>query len=250
MRACLRGFLPVLLLCGASGVASGQERTFDCDENGVTGRSLSIRVTGPDTITAGPLRGTTMSMVQSGSNRFSFSGGPYRLTISEDQSRVIVRAPGSERIDCVFSAGTRQLKATDDHSSCPPGTRPKPETDDCIPIKGKAPPPSDGGVGNFVGTWVQTSSNAGACPTCSITIAKRGAELRVSSSNGWQATVYSGQDGDTRSATGSGRWPANAGGAYAGRQFSLDLTAGPRGLTMSMVHDGTRQAIRAQFVRR
>ena len=108
-------FVPIAFmttaLVASSGAASAQERTFDCDENSVTGRSLSIRVTGPDTITAGPLRGTTMSMVQSGSNRFSFSGGPYRVTISEDQSRVIVRAPGSERIDCTFSAGTRQLKA-------------------------------------------------------------------------------------------------------------------------------------------
>lgn len=250
MRAKSAGASLLLLMCLGSGAASAQERTFSCDENGVTGRFVSIRVTGPDTITVGPLRGNTMSMVQSGSNRFSFSGGPYRVTISEDQSRVIIRAPGSERIDCTFGAGTPQLKAADDHHGCPPGTRQKPETDDCIPIKGKAPPPSDGGVGNFVGTWQQVSSNAGACPTCSITITKRGAELRVSSSNGWQATVYSGQDGDTRSATGNGRWPANAGGAYAGRQFSLDLTAGPRGLEMSMVPDGTRQAIRAQFVRR
>src|SRR4051812_17646671 len=39
------------------------------------------------------------------------------------------------------------------------------------------------------GAWQQIQSNAGACPKCRISLAKRGESLSVVANNGWSAVV-------------------------------------------------------------
>ncbi|MEQ8824315.1 MAG: hypothetical protein RIC14_08065 [Filomicrobium sp.] len=102
----------------------------------------------------------------------------------------------------------------------------------------------------FCRSYEQTSSNAGDCPDCQLSIMNFPQEqaYAVHASNGWQAELNY-VEGDSSVATGGGRWRKGLPHAYAGRDFDLDLTQ--QGKTLSMVMstiiDGHRQVIRAEF---
>ena len=102
----------------------------------------------------------------------------------------------------------------------------------------------------FCGNYVQTSSNAGDCPTCKLLIADN-PEIQkyfVTANNGWEADL-SWTHGDDSTATGSGRWNNNVGHALAGRSFDIDMNQQGRTLnmTMSFPGNGNNAPIRATF---
>ena len=87
----------------------------------------------------------------------------------------------------------------------------------------------------FCGSYVQTSSNAGDCPTCTLIIADN-PEIQkyfVTSNNGWEAELLW-THGDDSTAAGSGRWNDNVGHALAGRGFEIDMNQQGRTLNMTM----------------
>jgi hypothetical protein len=127
---------------------------------------------------------------------------------------------------------------------CPPGTRPVPQTDNCIPVGA-----SLSNEAEFLGTWRQTSSSGGECRTCSIHFSSgpRGA-LNVRSNNGWSATVTPSRN-DPDHYSGSGRW-GSVGGPFAGKSFQIEFRHTRRTLSMIMrIHDRGRDPIvHASFV--
>ena len=238
--------------------AAAQTRRFDCTESSIAGRFVTVTVTGPRSVRAGRIAGRDHDLVQSGPDPFRFSARVVALTVSKDQGRVEIRT-AKDAVVCYYDAaapapqpgesasscppGTKPVPETDNcvpdrktatpraaavETSCPPGTRPVPETDDCVPER-VAAGPGDG----LIGRWVQIASNAGDCPNCTITISRSGNRLKVVGSNGWTATLIAGQDGDPDYASGEGRWSRGA-GAFAGRPFSLDLQLRKRRLRMTM----------------
>jgi hypothetical protein len=97
-----------------------------------------------------------------------------------------------------------------------------------------------GGGNPLLGTWLQTYSTAGQCPTCSITIRPQGDGYLVTSSNGWSARVVGGSYG----AEGGGSW--NTQGAWGGAlqirlrrhgdELELSMTAERSGATLTSTY--------------
>ena len=88
-------------------------------------------------------------------------------------------------------------------------------------------------AGPLSGTWQQTSSNAGACPTCSITIKEDGSLASLAASNGWSADLSWLDQGGTKAA-GRGRWRRDVGGAYAGKAIDIGVRLAGDVLTLTM----------------
>lgn len=73
------------------------------------------------------------------------------------------------------------------------------------------------------GTWLQTSSSAGDCADCEITIATATPQIiRMSSNNGW--TGYAHYSAADDAYKGAFQWNADAGGAYDNVVFLVELT--------------------------
>jgi hypothetical protein len=236
--------LAVLCLFGiAVNSAEAQSRSFSCDENGITGPIVQVTLQGPGQIKASPLQGRSVSLISAGGQGFHFINVKLGLEvkISQDQTKMTVRGPG-ETVHCSVYTGAVERNGGQVRAKCPPGTRPVAGSDGaCAAARddaaGGAPGPS------FGGTWVQTSSSAGACPDCSITIRRLGSGWQVSASNGWSASVV---EVDDQRLSGNGRWPRNAGTRLDGQPFTLELELTRRGLQMTMaVADGT--SISARF---
>ncbi len=92
----------------------------------------------------------------------------------------------------------------------------------------------------FCGNYVQTWSNAGTCKSCKLLIADNPKIQKyfVEANNGWSAELDF-VEGDASVAAGSGRWK-NVGGAYGGKQVTIDMNQ--QGLTLRMtmsVTDGS-----------
>lgn len=73
------------------------------------------------------------------------------------------------------------------------------------------------------GKWVQTSSTAGDCADCEITVSKTTPQiLHIASNNGWAGyAVYSAKN-DTY--IGAFQWDAAPGGQYENVVFKIELT--------------------------
>jgi hypothetical protein len=97
-----------------------------------------------------------------------------------------------------------------------------------------------GGGHPLPGTWLQTYSTAGQCPSCTITIEREGDGYLISSSNGWSARVVGGPHG----AVGGGSW--NTQGAWGGAllvrirtqgdELELSMTAERSGATLTSTY--------------
>lgn len=102
----------------------------------------------------------------------------------------------------------------------------------------------------FCGTYQQVSSNAGACPSCSLMIADN-PELQfygVVANNGWEAELYW-VDGDEGVAAGGGEWNDMA-GSYAEQRFAIDMNRQGDRLFMRMTHynPALGSAITAEYI--
>ncbi|MDJ0448680.1 hypothetical protein [Methylocystis sp. JR02] len=98
-----------------------------------------------------------------------------------------------------------------------------------------------GGGRPLTGTWLQTYSTAGQCPTCSIAIRRDGDGYLVSSSNGWSARVIGGPHG----AVGGGSW--NTQGAWGG-PLQVRLRARGDELELSMTAEWSGASLTSTYI--
>lgn len=96
----------------------------------------------------------------------------------------------------------------------------------------------------LLGNWRQTSSDAGDCDSCRITISQSGRGFELVANNGWSAFL----SGDSERAIGRGRWGQD-GGAYANRAMTIEVAQLGGTLAMSMTIDGTGTVVRATYAR-
>ncbi len=104
----------------------------------------------------------------------------------------------------------------------------------------------------FEGPWQQIESNAGACPKCRISIARKDASLSVVANNGWSAAVRARTIKDPIEAIGTGAWAPGKIGRTAGRPFDVVFHLVDQRLYMSMrvaMEDGSTRLIKAIFAR-
>jgi len=88
----------------------------------------------------------------------------------------------------------------------------------------------------LLGEWQQIASNAGACPTCQISLARGGDAIAVTANNGWSARVSEQRGGAVIAVAGNGRWGA-AGRGIDGKPFSIYLELRSDRLYMTMQID-------------
>lgn len=116
----------------------GQTRTFACPK----GQAITLTITGPNSISAGPIEGHTMSLKVNPRNQLQFTNGDYAVTIAASQTEITVAIPDFGTVKCSFQpqaakAGQPGVGNTD---PCGPGFRQVPETDRCDPIPGNTAP--------------------------------------------------------------------------------------------------------------
>lgn len=130
-----RTLAAALMLVAGAGPVWSQARTYACAK----GSAITLTVTGPNSIKAGPIEGGTMAMRQSASNPLRYSSGDYAVQLSPDQSQITVEIPDWGSAKCSVrpqgdtQAGRPGLGNTD---PCGPGYRQAPQTDRCDPIPG------------------------------------------------------------------------------------------------------------------
>lgn len=179
----------------------------------------------------------------------SFVTHPWLITTGPgDCLRIVYPRPGRQVVHLV-DPGKRPNPGEEGHTlhRCPPGTRPVPETDNCVPISR-----GNRAATQFLGTWTQVESNAGQCETCTIAFDRERGGLRVTSNNGWSARLSPDPGGDDALFAGEGRWQRSVGGAYGGRPFRIEFYLTARRLQMNMTVDlgrNRKSEIRAAYVR-
>ena len=94
----------------------------------------------------------------------------------------------------------------------------------------------------FVGKWSQIGSSAGDCPTCFVTIAPFGDAVRITSSNGWSATLR----GNARTVAGNGNWPTS--GAWGG-PLAVELHWEAGELHLAMIALNSNASLTASYIR-
>ncbi len=108
------GLAGLLMMTGG---AAAQSRQFDCGG----GAFVSVTVSGPNTVVAGPLDGQMMTLFQSPNNPMHFINGDYGVVLSPDQTRVQVEVPEDAGRTCVFGAA-----ANNQPPPAPPRPQPPP----------------------------------------------------------------------------------------------------------------------------
>ncbi len=107
--------LAALAFAMLAGAAEAQTRQFACGG----GRFVTVTVSGPNTVVAGPLDGQMMTLVQSPNDPLHFLNGDYGVVISPDQTRIQVEVPEDAGLVCVFGAGGNAQR--------PPPAPPRPQ---------------------------------------------------------------------------------------------------------------------------
>ena len=104
----------------------------------------------------------------------------------------------------------------------------------------------------LLGDWQQIESNAGACPTCRISVDGDSSSLTVIANNGWSANIIAAEKNNITGATGSGRWNPRANKSIANKPFNIVFIVKGARLYMKMFIDGangSRQAVKGVFER-
>ena len=160
--------------------ANAQTRTYQCGK----GTAVTLNVTGPNSISAGPIEGRTMQLKKSPQNPLEFRDGDYAVIISQDQTRIEVEIADFGMVKCSYQGeaanrpnqpgigptdpcgpgfqlapGTKQMRAASEHDRkrapqkrpddpCPANFIQAPETDRCDPAPGAPGPraPKGGGA--------------------------------------------------------------------------------------------------------
>jgi hypothetical protein len=121
--------VPALLAwCASAVVARAQTRTFICGR----GRAITVTVTGPNSISVGPIDGASMAMRKVG-QPFQFANADYGVTFTPDQTQATVDIPDYGMSVCRFrpQVSAAGMKGLGHEDPCGPGFHRVPETDAC-----------------------------------------------------------------------------------------------------------------------
>ncbi len=125
--------------------AQAQTVSFACEK----GRGvITLTVTSPDTISVTPIEGRTMQMRKRPDDPRHFINGDYGVVFSSEHGRIELEIPDYGRVRCQFNqrraatpprtapprAAPPRTAARGPANPCPPGQRPVPETDRCVPV--------------------------------------------------------------------------------------------------------------------
>jgi hypothetical protein len=131
-----------LFLVLSGGSVAAQTRTFACPKHG----PITVTVTGPNSVSAGPIEGKTLRLNKNPQDPLHFLWGDYGIKVAPNQAEITLEIPDWGTEKCIYGARSaaprpsapppRQPVATRD--PCGPGYRQAPETDRCDPIPGAA----------------------------------------------------------------------------------------------------------------
>jgi hypothetical protein len=119
--------------------ANAQTRTFQCGK----GQAITVNVTGPNSISAGPIEGNTMQFKKSPRNPQEFRNGDYAVTISADQLKIEVEIADFGMVKCSYqgeNANTPNQPGIGPTDPCGPGFQMAPGTKRCVRRPDNAPP--------------------------------------------------------------------------------------------------------------
>jgi hypothetical protein len=119
--------------------ANAQTRTFQCGK----GKAITIAVTGPNSVSAGPIEGRNMRLTKSKQNPFEFRSGDYAVIISQDQTKVDVEIADFGTVKCAFQGGglIASQPGVGSTDPCGPGFQLAPGTQRCVRRPGNIPQP-------------------------------------------------------------------------------------------------------------
>ena len=139
IRAAFIAVAAFFMFAAIASDANAQTRTFDCGK----GMAITLNVLGPNAISAGPIEGSTMRLKKSPQNPMRFLDGDYAVTISPDQTRIVVEIPDWGQATCNFRPGSAAANQQGLGSSdpCGPGFQHVPGTRRCEPRPGNTPQP-------------------------------------------------------------------------------------------------------------
>jgi hypothetical protein len=134
----------VLGIVAFGSAVQAQTVSFACEK----GRGvIALTVTSPNTISVTPIEGRTMQMRKRPDDPRHFINGDYGVIISPDHGKIELEIPDFGRVRCQFNqrraaAPPRatpprtapRAAARNPANPCPPGQRPVPETDRCVPV--------------------------------------------------------------------------------------------------------------------
>ncbi len=96
--------LPLIAVCSGIGLvvlssqALAQSREFFCGGQNI----VKLKVIDKKTISAGPIQGRTVALMQVPGKPMIYANGKTSVEIAPDQKRIAVRAAGDEPLDCVY----------------------------------------------------------------------------------------------------------------------------------------------------
>lgn len=165
----------IAALAGSSLPAAAQTRSFACSVGGQPGPSVTVTVTGPASIAAGPIRGRTYQLRQSRGNPLAFETAGLTIQIAPDQNSIQVRGGPGEQARCFFRGGQTAVPVRPPKPAGPVVTA-GPRAPDAPP-----PPPQPVAYKNitaqdFLGDWSQVGGGQTClgCNTLTVTAASGG----------------------------------------------------------------------------
>ena len=120
--------LSLIAACSALGMlvlageADAQSREFFCGEANV----VKLKVIDKKTISAGPIAGRTIALMQVPGKPMVYANGKTSLEIAADQKRIAIRVVGEQATECVFPVpeGAAERNAGNVTSGEPDGEKP------------------------------------------------------------------------------------------------------------------------------
>lgn len=105
-----------------AGEADAQSREFFCGEANV----VKLKVIDKKTISAGPIAGRTIALMQVPGKPMVYANGKTSLEIAADQKRIAIRVVGEQATECVFPVpeGAAERSAGNVTSGEPAGEKP------------------------------------------------------------------------------------------------------------------------------
>jgi hypothetical protein len=131
VRVAIIAWSAILIGVASISDANAQTRTFQCAK----GTAITVQVTGPNSISAGPIERQTMQFKKSPQNPLTFINGEYAVIISPDQSKIEVEIPDFGTVKCNYqgeAASTPSQPGIGPTDPCGPGFYLAPGTKKCI----------------------------------------------------------------------------------------------------------------------
>ena len=108
LHACIRFVFAFCAVALVASAAQAQSRTFNCGKEG----RVTVTVTGPQTVQAGPIQGEYIQFTQSPDEKWYFLRHDYGLRVARNQQSITVEVPdyGSYRCNAVYASAPKPPK--------------------------------------------------------------------------------------------------------------------------------------------